>query len=70
MPDKSNIGWRCVYSLFSANLPGDYGMDGKWVKGQCSDQNAFICQVAADNFRRECDNGFELYGEKCEEKNF
>jgi len=45
MPDQANPDWRCTYALFSVNLPGDFGRDGKWVKGECSDKNAYICQV-------------------------
>ena len=65
MPDQANSDWRCAYALFSVNLPGDFGRDGKWVKGPCSDENQFICEVHPELFRRECDNGFEKFGDKC-----
>jgi len=65
MPDEANKDWNCVYALFSVNVPGDFGRDGKWVKGKCSDTGAYICQVHPELYRRECDDGFALFGEKC-----
>ena len=66
MPEQANKDWRCVYALFSEYLPGpDFGRDGKWVKGACSDQNRFICEVKNTLFSRECDTGFQLFGDKC-----
>ena len=65
MPEQANKDWRCVYALFSTFLPGDFGRDGKWVKGACSDENRFICEVKNSLFSRECDSGFQLFGDKC-----
>ena len=45
MPND-NDGARCTYMLFSDHLPGDdeNGQLGRWVKGNCSNANKFICQ--------------------------
>ena len=80
MPEQANKDWRCVYALFrlateknneklfkksSTFLPGDFGRDGKWVKAACSDNNVFICEVKESLFKRDCDTGWLLFGDKC-----
>lgn len=32
--DQFDGSRRCTYSLFSNNLPADYGVEGKWYKGR------------------------------------
>ena len=46
-------------------MPGDFGRDGKWVKAACSDNNVFICEVKETLFKRDCDTGWLLFGDKC-----
>ena len=71
-PDK-----RCTYALFSDHLPGkiessnlppkssgEYGRDGKWVKGKCDQKFKFVCRMDQSNFVRECDENWTLIGEK------
>lgn len=55
-----NKAWRCTYALFSVNLPGEYGREGKWSKADCTENAAFICQVQPAAFTKECDDRFSL----------
>jgi len=53
-----NPDFRCTYALFSDHLPGDYGTQGKWVKGKCEQKFKYVCKLDQNNFVRECDDGF------------
>ena len=35
------------------------------MKASCSDTEAFICQVYPELYKRDCDDGFSLFGSKC-----
>ena len=58
-PDK-----RCTYALFSDHLPGEYGRDGKWVKGKCNQKFKYVCRMDPANFVRQCDEGWMLIADK------
>ena len=47
---STNADKRCTYALFSDHLPGDYGTQGKWVKGKCENEFKFVCSVDSDSF--------------------
>jgi len=49
MPEEANEDWRCVYALFSVNVPGDFGRDGKWVKGRVENSLPYF---ACENDRK------------------
>ena len=53
---------RCTFALFSNNLPGDYGHEGKWYKEKCEKTKGtnFICKLDESNFIRKCDQGWDL----------
>ena len=42
---SNNRDKRCTYALFSDHLPGDYGTQGKWVKGKCEQKFKYVCRM-------------------------
>ena len=63
---------RCTYSLFSNNLPQDYGHEGKWYKEKCEKNKYFdfVCKIDEKNVKKKCPSDFELVkfgynGETC-----
>lgn len=44
--------------MFSDYLPGEYGREGKWVKGKCEENFKYVCKVDQSNYVKECDDGF------------
>ena len=66
---------RCTYSLFSNNLPQDYGHEGKWYKvpdylikliihyfqEKCEQTKGFdfVCKIDEKNVQRKCPKGYD-----------
>ena len=58
--DLSNPDHRCTFSLFSNNLPGDFGHEGKWYKEKCEKTKGlnFICKIDESTFTPECESKY------------
>ena len=63
---------RCTYSLFSNNLPQDYGHEGKWYKEKCEKTKGFdfACKIDEKNVKKKCPSGYDVVnmgydGETC-----
>ena len=53
--DLHDSSRRCTFSLFSNNLPPNYGQEGKWYKEKCEKTKGldFICKLDEQYFVRE-----------------
>jgi len=58
--DQFDTSRRCTYALFSNNLPGDFGQEGKWYKDKCNRENSFVCKMHHSRYTRDCDDGWKL----------
>ena len=69
--DQHDSTRRCTFSLFSNNLPADYGHEGKWYKEKCEKTKGlnFICKIDEQYVIRKCPSGYSLiqmgYDEVC-----
>ena len=52
---------RCTFSLFSNNLPADYGNEGKWYKEKCEKTKglSYICKINENDVIRDCPSGYD-----------
>ena len=69
--DLHDSSRRCTFSLFSNNLPLDYGHEGKWYKEKCEKTKglSFVCKINEDDVVRVCPTGYDEvsfgYNKKC-----
>ena len=58
--DMHDASRRCTFSLFSNNLPQDYGHEGKWYKEKCEKTKGlnFVCKMNENWFIKTCPSSY------------